>query len=230
MRGKPPPFPGLSTIRNPAGPHRLRHSVRPRAFRTPVAPFAFGLPCAGRRCRRRSRCSRSADWRGRLPPFPGLRRSDDVDDIDYPSPQGAGSTSGNRARAGGPESGRTLRLRPSVRGSSTSSMSSMSSTGRPAGEAAPFLRPFDDPTTSTTSTTLRRKSHPSPSAFRASSGIPDSSRTLRLRPSVRGSSMSSISSTGLPTPGRRAAASRRAPAGLANWRLNPSGDGDIIMA
>ena len=75
-------------------PRRKAHGaplevVRARAVRNPVAPSAFGLPCAGRRCRRRSRCSRSADWRGRLPPFPGLRRSDDVDYIDYPSPQGA---------------------------------------------------------------------------------------------------------------------------------------------
>ena len=54
---------------------------------------------------------------------------------------------------------RFARLRPPKRASVDSVDSVVMSTGRPAGEAAPFLRPFDDPTTSTTSTPPRRKAH-----------------------------------------------------------------------
>ena len=48
-----------------------------------------------------------------------------------------GEPSAFRARPGGSDSGRTIDLRPSVRGSSTSSASSMSSTGRDRGGRLP---------------------------------------------------------------------------------------------
>ena len=65
----PLPFFGLSTIRRhrrhrlPPAARRtlcLRPSVHPPAFWKPCAPSSFGLPCAGRRCRRYRRCRRAA--------------------------------------------------------------------------------------------------------------------------------------------------------------------------
>jgi len=59
---------------------------------------------------------------------------------------------------------------------------------------SPAARPFDNATTSTTSTTLRRKPHGPPSELRAAGGVVNGDRTLILRTSVRGASMSSASS------------------------------------